>query len=77
MSDAEAYPVNGTEPDVVCNLMDSIGNNQLTMQLYKDYLRMLEGQASVVTSSLTPSLSSKSQDSEDEDEPAGEELESS
>lgn len=77
MSDAEAYPVNGTEPDVVCNLMDSIGNNQLTMQLYKDYLRMLEGQASVVTSSLTPSLSSKSQDSEDEDEPAGDELESS
>jgi hypothetical protein len=77
MSDAEAYPVNGTEPDVVCNLMDSISNNQVTVQLYKYYLRMLEGQASVVTSSLTPSLSSKSQESEAEDEPADDELESS
>jgi hypothetical protein len=77
MSDAEAYPVNGTEPDVVCNLMDSIGNNQVTVQLYKYYLRMLEGQPSVVTSSLTPSLSSKSQESEAEDEPADDELESS
>lgn len=77
MSDAEAYPVNGTETDVVYNLMDSIGNNQVTAQLYKYYLRMLEGQASVVTSSLTSSLSSKSQDSEAEDELAEDELESS
>jgi hypothetical protein len=64
MSDTEVYPGNETDSYFVYTSVDRLRNDPVKLQLSKYHLDMLESQDSIAPSSLAPSLSATSENTE-------------